>query len=558
MIHREVDGVPALFVEAPGPVRAGLMFRVGRADEHLALAGITHLVEHLALHRHGDLDHHANGSVSDTVTHFHTAGTAADVVAFFETLCASLADLPMERLDTEKEILRTEEAGRGRGVNGNLPPWRYGAQGYGLVSYPEFGLHRVTADDLRQWTADRFTRDNAVLWIAGPQVPAELRLRLPAGARHPVPPPTSALSTTPAYFHATADGIVMDTEVTRCPAAALFAAILERALYRMLRLDSGISYTATTSYQPRGDGMAIITAYADALSEKRAAALSGFVDTIKELAKSGVAAEELEAVRNKALDALNHPDVATARLPAVAVDLLTGEPVLTVAEQADRLRAVTTADLLAIAGEVHANALLQVPYGVSAYTTGFAPAPTASDAAVSGQRYPSRGDDGGTLIVGEDGVSIIDDAGEIATVRFADCAVRLRWPDGGSQLIGNDGVTVSVEPTLHQLDEAALNSLDQAVPEGRTVTMPERSAEQIPRAAARHDPLSRTARKVEFAILAPLTVVLIVGFIVMANAWQPEDGELAEQLLLLMMLLGAVGLIRVLLLGFNRLRLGRW
>ena len=42
-----IDGVPVIWAEAPGPIRATLMFRVGRVDERLPWSGITHLVEHL-------------------------------------------------------------------------------------------------------------------------------------------------------------------------------------------------------------------------------------------------------------------------------------------------------------------------------------------------------------------------------------------------------------------------------------------------------------------------------------------------------------------------------
>ena len=43
----EVDGVPTLLAPRNGPLAAGLTFRVGQADETLATAGITHLLEHL-------------------------------------------------------------------------------------------------------------------------------------------------------------------------------------------------------------------------------------------------------------------------------------------------------------------------------------------------------------------------------------------------------------------------------------------------------------------------------------------------------------------------------
>ncbi|GAB3826269.1 peptidase M16 family protein [Dactylosporangium cerinum] len=201
VLHRtEVDGVPTLLAPSSGPMTAGLTFRVGLADEGAARIGITHLVEHLALHRHGVADYHYNGATGSVVTHFHMQGSERDIVTYLEMVCDSLADLPVQRLETEKAILRTEAAGHGGGVNRMLPMWRYGAQHYGLVSYPEWGIDRLGPDDVRAWANAWFTRANAVLWISGDRVPPGLRLRLPAGTLRPVPVASTVLPATPAYF----------------------------------------------------------------------------------------------------------------------------------------------------------------------------------------------------------------------------------------------------------------------------------------------------------------------------------------------------------------------
>lgn len=137
----EVDGVTTL--RAPGRgtrIKAGLFFRVGCADETLATAGITHLVEHLALHQQGVGDYHYNGATADLYTHFHVEGSADHVVEYFDSVCTSLHDLPVHRLETEKELLRTERAGRGGGPAAQIPLLRYGAQGYGLSACQEMGL----------------------------------------------------------------------------------------------------------------------------------------------------------------------------------------------------------------------------------------------------------------------------------------------------------------------------------------------------------------------------------------------------------------------------------
>ena len=62
----------------------------------------------------------------------------------------------------------------------------------------------------------------------------------------------------------------------------------------------------------------------------------------------------------------------------------------------------------------------------------------------------------------------------------------------------------------------------------------------------------------EFSILAAVTAGLLCGFVGLASASNPEDGGLAETLVLVMMVLAGIGTARVVLLGINRLRLGRW
>lgn len=110
----EVDSIRTVLAPAPGPVTAGLFFRVGVADETLATAGITHLVEHLALHRHGVSDLHYNGATAATYTLFHVTGTPDEVVTYLNGVCAALRDLPVERLETERDILRRKPRPRSR------------------------------------------------------------------------------------------------------------------------------------------------------------------------------------------------------------------------------------------------------------------------------------------------------------------------------------------------------------------------------------------------------------------------------------------------------------
>ncbi|WP_327009861.1 insulinase family protein [Dactylosporangium sp. NBC_01737] len=483
MLHRtDVDGVATLLAPGSGPMTAGLTFRVGLADEGAARIGITHLVEHLALHRHGVADYHYNGATGSVVTHFHMQGSESDIVTYLEMLCDSLANLPVQRLETEKAILRTEAAGRGGGVNRMLPMWRYGAQHYGLVSYPEWGIDRLGPDDVQAWASAWFTRANAVLWVSGDRIPPGLRLRLPAGTLRPVPVASTILPATPAYFTGAAGGVVFDGITRRHPAGSVFALMLERELFRSLRQESGLSYAASAAYDPRGDGFAVVTAFADALPEKQGAVVGGFVDVLAGFRVGRILQTELDAVRAKRDEALRHRDAAADRLPGLATDLLTGARLRSLDELRASLHAVTLADVHAAALQVLGSGLLQVPSGSRADWAGFVAAPTTSTDAIPGHTYRAVDGSGAALVLGADGVSVVD--GECrATVRYRSCAVVHAWPDGARQLIGLDGIAVLVEPALFAAPADTTARIDRSVDPSIVLPMPARNPGDTPRPA---------------------------------------------------------------------------
>jgi hypothetical protein len=524
----EIDGVPTLIAPMAGPMHAGLIFRVGRADETLARGGITHLVEHLALFGHGLTDYHYNGTTGVTVTHFHMHGSEGDVVAFLTGVCRSLGELPVDRLETEKSILRTEAAGKGRGAADAMPLWRHGAQGYGLSSYPEWGLSEFTADDVREWSARYFTRDNAVLWIAGGDVPAGLRLPLPAGRRQPMPTLTSALPVTPAYFVGSPNGVVFDALVTRRTAASVFAGVLDRELFRTLRQDGGYSYTATASYDPLSGDTAAITAMADALPEKQGAVLGGFIDVLAKLKVGRIEHRDIEAFKAKSEEAFGHPEAVAGMLPGRAFNLITGYPHRTIEELREELHAVTTEDVHAVAVEAMGSALLSVPEYHSADWAGFAEAPTHSAAAVEGTSFRSLEDDEVRVVVGPAGTSLVTPSGPV-TVRADECAALLAWPDGARQLVGSDGMVVRIEPTLFAMKPGELAPIDAAVAPSVVVPMPRRDPDAIPKPTPASErrkgkgkpPQSRTRRLLKFllfSVLALAGLFAVTAVIVAAGA----------------------------------------
>lgn len=480
----DVDGIRTVLAPRQGTqVAAGIFFRVGRADETLATSGITHLVEHLALHRHGVSDLHFNGATADTYTLFHVEGTPEHVVEYLNGVCAALHDLPLHRLEVEKEILRTEASGRGGGSVRNIALYRYGAQGYGLASYDELGLPRLDAEAVSAWARTHFTTENAVLWITSDTVPQGLDLRLPTGRRNPLPAVTSALPRTPAWIPGGDDAMFLHAVVPRSTPASLYAAVLAKALFRDLRQQGGYSYTATADYQPRDRDHATIFAMADCLPEKREAVVGAFVDVLARLRFGTITEAELDSAKSAARRNLEGHDLAARRLPSHAMNLLIGHQNLTTAELLAEIEHTTVEDLRAVADQVHASALVQVP-AVGLDWAGHERAPETSDLRVNGREFARLDGEGWPrLAVADNGVSLLWTDAHI-TVRYHEVAAMLTWPDGGRRLIGRDGLSVDVEPTLYAgIDEAAIRTIDGAVAAAAVVPLPPRDPDQVPRPA---------------------------------------------------------------------------
>ncbi|MEV6303163.1 insulinase family protein [Actinoplanes sp. NPDC051861] len=481
MIQRfDVDGVPALFTPVDGQLHAGLAFRAGLADESLARLGMTHLVEHLALSFHGVADNHSYSAAGDEITQFHIGGSETDVVAFLNGVCAALSDLPLHRLAVERDILTVEQHGRQPSIDEPLAGHRHGARGYGLRGYPEMGLASITPDGVRAWAARFFNRANAVLWIAGRGVPAGLRLALPDGQRQPVPVASSALPVRPAYVTGPDGVLAWNAVVRRRAAAGVFAGVLQRAMFRSLRGQAGISYVAGATHDDRGDGTTVVTATADALPEKQSAVVGGFVDVLATLRYVGADPAEVAAVVQQRCEGLAGAGRAGRLLPGQAADLLTGHPVRTAEEAGADLRTVSAADVREVAAEAWADGLLMAPGGANAGWTGLAAVPTRSPFAVTGTGYPALGDDEIRIVVGRPGVSLISGDEECVTVAFDECAAVLARPDGGRTLIGNDGLTVTIEPTLFENGPAAVARVDAHVHPGLRIDLPARDPDSIP------------------------------------------------------------------------------
>lgn len=514
--HTEIDGVRTVWAPCEGPLRACLTFRVGMADETYLTAGISHMIEHLALFGIADPARHNNGHVDQTTTAFHTHGKAADVTAFLSRVTEQLHQLPLHRLEQERSVLAAEAASRGRSVARELSVWRFGAQGYGLAGAGRWGERLLGPAALQSWAADRFTRDNAVLWLSGPP-PADLRLDLPAG-RHCAPPePVTLLPREPGWFQLEHGGVASSAVLARGAASAVLLAVLKELLHERLRLLHAISYSPwLTSDRLTGTLQHLIT-FADAAPERRAELVHRFSDllaSLQALPPDRVAELQRDLVTQMDTSWADHPDEArVGTLANTAFNLLTGGPLtsheqwrtelsaVTATQYYDAATALVAGGLYALPPEGHPTPLLgePVPHSLTLPVQGRAR--RHRDAPVLDHR----------LIVTPEGVTRQMPDGHL-TVRYNDLVGALQLPDGALTLVGRDAVHLTIEPTSWRRGKQATAQVAAAVPAHLHAPLPAREAAEIPKPATTWWQRQRAAG--QRAGRFDISPVLLIGLIV--------------------------------------------
>ena len=303
-VRVDLDGVPFFWVEAPPPYRVTLQFRVGRADESLAVAGVTHLCEHLALSGFHGASHPFNGSVELSRSLFFCQGSADQARRFLEGTCRQLGSLPVDRLDREKRILQTEASRRQHGIIDAMLFSRFGAKGYGLSFLPEYGLWTVDGDLLRDWAARWFTRGNAAGWIVGPEL-LPLEVPLPAGRRIPPPTPDVLPATLPAVTRLGVPIVGAAALTSRSTAATLALSVITRALDHALRFEMGAAYHVQPVYIPLTADTAWLSVTSDLSDTRTEETVDRFLAVLRNVATQGPGEQDVELQRSASIAGLD-------------------------------------------------------------------------------------------------------------------------------------------------------------------------------------------------------------------------------------------------------------
>lgn len=431
--------MPVFWAQGPEPYAGALLFRVGRADETLPTAGVSHLVEHLALFPLGRRSHLYGGFVDDTRTVFHSSGTPAEVSAVLGSVCNTLSGLPAERLANERRVLLAEAASSPS--RGPLWSLRFGPRSYGLVAFTEIGLHTLTAEDVQSWAATRFTKGNAVAWFNGPP-PEDLQFDLPDG-EHDEPPVPEDLADLelPAYAVSEGTGFAVSLLTRRSTAAATAAFFLRERLQEHLRRDLGLTYAADVVYWRLNRDFAHLIVGADSTPGHAATVRDGLLRVMYELAESGASDEELERYLTDTRRYAAEPAAVAAKLDNWASNELADARQLTSDELAAELQALTPADVAEAFAKPLERRLLSVPPGVSLdgqvkpWGHGWA------ESAASGKKY-DYSDGPGSVTIGPEGVSDEYPGAPAVTVRYDDCVLVALEADYGATVFNSRGQSV--------------------------------------------------------------------------------------------------------------------
>lgn len=478
----QVDGVNVAWGVDPGPLRASLVVRIGKADERLHLNGITHLAEHLAVAPLGRPPHDPDGAVRSSLSVIDAVGEPDEVGTFLTAVCTSLGALPVERLVVERRALEAEGTRRRAGTEAATLVRRFGPNGPGLWGAEEHAVHTVDGVTVQAWADQVFTRENAVLVLSGAP-PAGLSLPLRSRGRLSVPPLVDLPSRTPGWFEHPELDVGALAVLPHTPASSVYAAVLERELVEVLRRRLAIAHAPTVRYEPYDGTSALVHVRADGRRHHLDEVADAVAATVVSLAERGPSPERMREHREGERLQAELPGASFSAAWHEATSFLLSGVHVPIGEMRARAAAVTDAEVVSVARWARDSLLYALPPGTTLPVDLVPRAPEpASVPSVQGQRLAPLGDprpDAPSLVVSPDGLTLHGGDGRASTVRFATCRAALAWPDGRRVLVAPDGVVVAVEPTLWQSGEVLVDLVDAATAHVR-VPQPARTAAAVP------------------------------------------------------------------------------
>lgn len=497
VLEVEIDGVPAFWV--PSDTRdltAGIIFRVGLSDEPFAQRGFTHLVEHLALSAL-NVDYDYNGFVDSTTTNFIVRGSTDDVLDFIETTVAALHQLPYDRLDVERKVLLAESERNGVSATATALALLYGANGVGAVALPETGLWRATSDTLERWLAEWFTRENMVIWFAGPEPKRPSLVDVRSGRRRQTVLMERCRSKGAGYFVDPVPGPGMVNVVDRSPLVNAGLAMVTDRLTARLRTAEGMSYSVNANVQPLTASTTILTLVADCRPEDADDVFSIMVTELNRFAFDGPTAGEVDDYVRKRRRAIDDEGAPVAQASTTAYHYLQGASPLDPAKALAVVEAAHPASFAKAVENTIRSAMWVVPPGTTVRDQRFTPVSMYSRTDVDAPAYPSTFSDV-ELVIDGGLLAMADDANPLAfAMPIHELVGVVAYEDGAHSFYRRDAVSLTVQPADYPGCEADYGRYLARVPDAMVVAVPrplrtEADLAEIERLRVARSPVRRT------------------------------------------------------------------
>jgi zinc protease len=421
------------------------------------------------------------------MTSFWARGTEGEVRSFLESTAKALVDLPLERLETERQILLAEEAAEGPNPTRLAFALRYGSIGHGLTGHDQYGLRRLTGDELAAWSQSRFSRGNAAIWLTGPE-PGPLELALPPGEQHLPPEPWTipeVVAASPSLYRGGMYGaIAFSFEAERSVALRTGLSILGHRIQDRLRFELGLSYDVGGAYSPLTADRAHVTLVCDATEQNSPRVAAEMLGVLDALAAEGPSDEELEheLAEHRANDA--DPAALPSHLDYLASQYLFGEASPETMSFLAEQEQLTAADVTAAVESARSSMIAIAPETVESLP-GLDDYPINSSGTIAaGRRFRTpglrlrRSATEPELVVGAEGVMMTYGPSRI-TVPFDRCTLAMRYPDGSRTLISDDGFFARLSPSDWKDGKEAVAAVDAAIPADLVVEMEPELAEQM-------------------------------------------------------------------------------
>lgn len=326
MPHRDVlpENLPVPVVHEPldGVVTVRLAFGVGTCDEPVTLAGITHLVEHLAVRGALPIAAPLSATTHDRVTVFEVVSTTvADGLAELERIARAIGDLLSVSDDAvahERKVLEREDGLRHHEQVPSIHTHRFGPAGPGRSDAGAAATAGISADEVQRWVTERFAAENAIVTVTGGDAaPASVHLPLPSGsAAGPIAPwagPIHGRLLAASPLSGTAVSVLVRSDV-----ALLLDAVLEDELFTALRIEAGLAYSVEGHVLDVDRDRAVVSVAADTDEGDVVAATDRILATLHRIAAEGpspATVAEIDAAR-----ALNELD-ASARADRIVSEV---------------------------------------------------------------------------------------------------------------------------------------------------------------------------------------------------------------------------------------------